>query len=83
MTIFVATHSLRVPPPTRKAATSAFNSMDLTVPVGLQNLNVPDQKIMEWEIWGDERTLELFEVYLRFDGANMGTIRNLPFASGI
>lgn len=76
MTIFVATHSIRVPPPTRKAtATPAFNSMDLTVPVGLTNTIAPDQKIVEWEIWGDERTIELFEVHLRFDGSNMGTIQ--------
>lgn len=48
-----------------------YNSMDLSVQVGS---TAPDQKIMEWELWGDEHTIELFEVSIRFDGTNLGMI---------
>lgn len=73
--VFIATHSSRVPPPTRQATSMpSFNSMDLSVPVDLTGMNPPDQKVIEWDNWGEERTIELFEVTLRFDGSSMGII---------
>jgi hypothetical protein len=48
--------------------------MDLSVPVDLTGMNPPDQKVIEWDNWGEERTIELFEVTLRFDGSSMGII---------
>ncbi|KAF8965263.1 hypothetical protein BDZ97DRAFT_1918412 [Flammula alnicola] len=70
--IFIATHSRRMPPPSRPAlAVPSFNSMELSLPVDLTNSSPPDQKTIEWENWGEERTIELFEVQLRFDGVSM------------
>ncbi|KAF9484725.1 hypothetical protein BDN70DRAFT_872266 [Pholiota conissans] len=66
--VVIALHSSRLPPPIRQAnPIHSFNSMNLSVPVDLTNANAPDQKVVEWDIWGEERTIELFEVAFRFE----------------
>ncbi|KDR81679.1 hypothetical protein GALMADRAFT_239795 [Galerina marginata CBS 339.88] len=68
-TIFIATHSRRVPPPGPTTLNApAFDSMDLSV---TRHLTSPDQKTAEWENWGEERTIELYEVQIRFDSVQM------------
>lgn len=49
--------------------TSTFNTMDLSV---TGDLTSPDHKTIEWENWGEERTVELYEVQIRFDGSQLG-----------
>ncbi|KAF9013889.1 hypothetical protein BDQ17DRAFT_1230808 [Cyathus striatus] len=63
-TILIATRSRRVPTPSLPTAPdSSFNSMNFDVPVDVsQQETVPD-----WEMWGEECTIELTEIQLRFD----------------
>ena len=42
--------------------------MDLSVNVDIPTLVTPDQKAIEWENWGEERSLDVYEVQVRFDG---------------
>lgn len=46
-----------------------FDPMDLTVPVTTQSDN---QKQNEWDSRNDECTVEISQVFLRFDGSTMG-----------
>lgn len=34
----------------------------------------PEQRDSEWENWGDERTIETFELNVRFDGTHLSKI---------
>ncbi|KAF8910993.1 hypothetical protein CPB84DRAFT_1701767 [Gymnopilus junonius] len=87
--LFIATHSRRLPPPVPTTMnTSAFNTMDLSV---TGDLTFPDHRAVEWDSWGEERTVELYEVQIRFDGFQLGialsqitTLDCLPlFLSGL
>ncbi|KAF4615030.1 hypothetical protein D9613_003116 [Agrocybe pediades] len=78
-TILVATHGRRLPPPpsgTPAPAVSTFNSMDLSVNVDISGLPTHEKGVAEWENWGEERTLELYEVQIRFDGALLSLFVN-------
>lgn len=73
--VFIATHSRRMPPPSRPIVNAPkFNTMDLSVPVNLPTSKIPDQKSIQWENYGEERIIEIFELQLRFDGASMGKV---------
>ncbi|KIM49322.1 hypothetical protein M413DRAFT_21564 [Hebeloma cylindrosporum] len=76
--IVIATHSRRMPPPPPPPTGSIpqFNSMDLSVGVDLTNIAASDQKMVEWENWEEEHSIELFELQLRFDGFIMALICN-------
>jgi len=61
--IIVATHSRKVPapPPTVPIDAAQFNSIDKTTP----------QRSDDFEIWGEEHTVEVHETQLKFDGVIM------------
>ncbi|KAF8163366.1 hypothetical protein B0H34DRAFT_650242 [Crassisporium funariophilum] len=77
----VATYSRRVPPPPLASPMTApiapFNSMDLSIPVDAPQL-LQEPRPMDWETSGDERTIELFEVHLRFDASYMMAVISNP-----
>ena len=64
------------PPPPSTGSLPPFNSMDLSVGVDLTNPTPSDQKMVEWENWEEEHSIELFELQLRFDGFIMGKFRH-------
>ncbi|KAJ7632699.1 hypothetical protein FB45DRAFT_866294 [Roridomyces roridus] len=75
--ILVATRSRGLPSRTRD---DEMNSMNLSMPLNLEaELDSP----IEWENWGEESTIELCEIRLRFDGEFMGiTSTPLPPVHG-
>jgi len=60
------------PPPLSAGPIPTFNSADLSAGVDLTNSTTPGQKLVEWEDWEEEHSIELFELQLRFDGFIMG-----------
>jgi len=77
-TIFIATRSRRVPAPPITTVTNIpatpFNSMDLSVPVDLSHAMTTEQRTLDWETWGEERSVDIYEAHLKFDGMNMGKV---------
>jgi hypothetical protein len=50
----------------------SFNPMDLNVPLDASASTANPDPAVEWECWGEESTIELVEVQLKFDGNVMG-----------
>ena len=74
--IIIATYSRRLPAPlkTTTPVVTPFNSMDLSVPVDMLQHRVQGPNPSDWETSGEERSIELFEVQILFDGSIMGTL---------
>jgi hypothetical protein len=72
-------------------ALSSFNTMDLGLSLEMSQPSSPEPTpSVEWELWGEETTIELCEVQLGFDGASISTrivplylVFCLSFMSGI
>jgi len=72
--IIIATYSRRLPAPlkTTTPVVTPFNSMDLSVSVDMLQHRVQGPNPSDWETSGEERSIELSEVQILFDGSIMG-----------
>ena len=76
--IIIATYSRRLPAPlkTTVPAVTTFNSMDLSVSVDMLQHQTQGPNPSDWETSGEERSIELSEVQILFDGSIMGTCKH-------
>ncbi|KAJ3517171.1 hypothetical protein NLJ89_g668 [Agrocybe chaxingu] len=75
ISILVATNTRRMPSSTPPCAPimapPPFNSMDLSVPITIPETHPQDHKPPEWDAWGEDNALDIYEIQLRFDGLTM------------
>jgi hypothetical protein len=76
--IIIATYSRRLPAPlkTTAPAVTPFNSMDLSLSVDMLQHRFQGPNPSDWETSGEERSIELSEVQILFDGSIMGLYVN-------
>ncbi|CAA7271639.1 unnamed protein product [Cyclocybe aegerita] len=81
VSILVATNTCRMqsttPPPAPIMAPPPFNSMDLSIPIAIPETHPQDHKSPEWDAWGEDNALDIYEIQLRFDGLTMIFTSNL------
>lgn len=68
--ILVAMRSHRFPLPT--AIPAPFTAMNMDLSLDVTQPPVSEDMGIEWETWGEETTIDLCEIQLRFDGSVMG-----------
>ncbi|KAH9484366.1 hypothetical protein JR316_0003847 [Psilocybe cubensis] len=71
--IMIASQSRRIPAPSITPTISAppFNHMDLSAGGDSTDPNAADQRTNDWENWGDEGVIEIFECYIKYDGESL------------
>ncbi|GLB34886.1 hypothetical protein LshimejAT787_0204510 [Lyophyllum shimeji] len=76
--ILIATRSYHTPPPSKD--NSRFGAVDSTLPDDMNQPLPPELQSMEWESWGEESTINLYEVQVRHNGVQIAglTVEPLP-----
>lgn len=71
--VMIASYSRRIPTPslTPTRPAPSFNLMDLSAGDNPADATTIDQRINDWEIWGEERVIEIFECHIKFDGDSL------------
>ncbi|PPR03634.1 hypothetical protein CVT24_007750 [Panaeolus cyanescens] len=71
--IVVATHCRRMPPLSTKIIPPApLNFMDQSIPIPVNaQVDIPDQRPIDWESWGEEATIDVVDIIFRLDNSLM------------